>query len=92
VEYCALSELHPATAGLELLKGRQMIRPEMWFSLWLCNTASAAPGLSRALGRALPTTSALRSRVFALPRHLHINVVILQNDGEGLDRFYRRRR
>ena len=24
--------------------------------------------------------------------HLHINIVILQNDGEGLDRFYRRRR
>jgi hypothetical protein len=91
LDYCAKSELHPATAGLELLKGRQMIRPEMWFSLWLCNTASAAPGLSRALGRASPTASASRGRVFALQRYLHINIVILEDHGKGLHRFYRRR-
>jgi hypothetical protein len=46
LEYCAKSELHPATAGLGMLKGRQMILPEMCLNLWLCNTSSAAPRFS----------------------------------------------
>jgi hypothetical protein len=42
MEYCAKSELHPPS-GLGMLKGRQLIRSDISFGIWLANTDSTAP-------------------------------------------------